>query len=45
LGWLAAGISPDEIVRDYPNLTLEDIRACLAFAAASIGQHQPIAAE
>lgn len=36
LGWLAAGMTPDEIVADYPSLTLEDVRACLEFAAAKI---------
>lgn len=34
LGWLAAGMSEAEILVDYPELELEDIRACLAFAAA-----------
>lgn len=34
LGWLASGRSPDDIVQDYPELTLDDIRACLAWAAA-----------
>lgn len=33
LGWLAAGMSNEEIVRDYPELTPEDIRAALAFSA------------
>jgi uncharacterized protein (DUF433 family) len=33
LGWLAAGMSADEIVTEYPELTLDDIRAALAFAA------------
>ena len=33
LGWLAAGMSPQEILSDYPELTQEDISACLAFAA------------
>ncbi len=33
LGWLAAGMSHDEIRADYPELTEEDIRACLAYAA------------
>lgn len=33
LGWLAAGMSHQEIQADYPELTEEDIRACLAFAA------------
>ena len=33
LGYLAAGMSEDEVLRDFPYLTCEDIRACLAFAA------------
>ncbi len=33
LEYLAGGMTPEEIVDDFPNLTLEDIRACLAFAA------------
>jgi uncharacterized protein (DUF433 family) len=33
LEYLAAGMSEDEIVADFPELTREDIRACLAFAA------------
>lgn len=34
LGWLASGMSPDDILHDYPELTVDDIRACLAWAAA-----------
>ena len=33
LGYLAAGMSEDEILKDFPYLTRDDIRACLAFAA------------
>jgi len=33
LGWLAAGMSHQEIIADYPELTEEDIRACLANTA------------
>ena len=33
LGWLAAGISHEQIISDYPELTETDIRACLAYAA------------
>jgi uncharacterized protein (DUF433 family) len=33
LGWLAAGITFDEIMNDFPELTVNDIRACLAYAA------------
>lgn len=33
LGWLAAGMSNDEIIEDYPSLTKEMIYACLSYAA------------
>src|SRR3954462_14819016 len=33
LGWLAAGMSEAEIVDEYPELTVADIRASLAYAA------------
>jgi uncharacterized protein (DUF433 family) len=33
LEYLASGMSEDEILADFPDLTREDIRACLAFAA------------
>ncbi len=33
LGWLAAGMSHQEIIDDYPELTEMDIRACLGYAA------------
>jgi len=33
LGWLAAGMSHEQILADYPELTEEDIRASLAYAA------------
>ena len=33
LGWLAAGMSHAEIFDDYPEITEDDIRACLAYAA------------
>ena len=33
LDYLASGMSIEEILRDFPDLTEEDIRACLAFAA------------
>lgn len=31
---LAAGLTPEEIMRSYPPLTREDIQACMAYAAA-----------
>jgi uncharacterized protein (DUF433 family) len=33
LEYLAGGMTPEEIVAEFPDLSLEDIRACLAFAA------------
>lgn len=48
LGWLAAGMSHQEIREEHPELTEEDIRACLAFAAERerrvatiVGSHDP----
>jgi uncharacterized protein (DUF433 family) len=48
LEYLAAGMSVDEILADFPDLTAEDIRACLAFAAdrerrlLTIPQHEAV---
>lgn len=33
LEYLAGGMSVEEILADFPDLTADDIRACLAFAA------------
>ena len=33
LEYLASGMSEAEIIGDFPELTAEDVRACLAFAA------------
>lgn len=33
LDYLASGMTEAEIFNDFPDLTAEDIRACLAFAA------------
>jgi uncharacterized protein (DUF433 family) len=33
LGWLASGMSHKEIMSDFPELTEDDILACLAYAA------------
>lgn len=33
LGWLASGMTEQEILHDFPELEPEDIRACLEFAA------------
>ena len=34
LEYLAAGMTEDQLLSDFPDLSREDIRACLAFAAA-----------
>ena len=33
LEYLAGGMSQEELLTEFPDLTAEDIRACLAFAA------------
>jgi uncharacterized protein (DUF433 family) len=33
LAYLAGGMSEDEILADFPQLSRDDVRACLAFAA------------
>jgi uncharacterized protein (DUF433 family) len=38
LGWLAAGMSHDEIIADFPELTEADIRAALAYQNPHIGE-------
>jgi uncharacterized protein (DUF433 family) len=35
LDYLASGMSQEEILADFPDLTENDIRACLAYAADS----------
>jgi uncharacterized protein (DUF433 family) len=34
LGWLASGMTTEQILQDYPELTRDDVLACLAYAAA-----------
>jgi uncharacterized protein (DUF433 family) len=45
LEYLAGGMTPAEILVDFPELTMEDIRACLAFAADSGRRSRLSAAE
>ncbi|HLF64857.1 MAG TPA: DUF433 domain-containing protein [Saprospiraceae bacterium] len=35
LGYLASGMTPEQILEDFPELTKEDIQACLSYAADS----------
>lgn len=42
LASLAEGASIDEILNDFPTLTEQDVRAAIAFAAASAEEDMPI---
>lgn len=48
LEYLAGGMSEDQILDDFPDLARDDIRACLAFAAARerriLSAHQQVRA-
>jgi uncharacterized protein (DUF433 family) len=44
LASLAAGDSVEAILADFPSLKLEDVKAAIAFAAASAGEDLPVAA-
>ena len=33
LDYMASGMSSEQILKDFPDLTQDDLRACLAFAA------------
>ncbi len=33
LDYLASGMSVEDVIADFPELTVQDIRACLTFAA------------
>ncbi len=35
LGYLASGMTTQEIIVDFPELTVEDVQACLAYAVES----------
>jgi uncharacterized protein (DUF433 family) len=37
---LADGLNPEEIVREYPPLTMEDVRAAVAYAAALVREEE-----
>lgn len=36
LEWMASGATRDDILRQYPHLTAEDVEQALAYAAASM---------
>ena len=44
LGLLADGVSVEQLLEDHPNLTEQDVRACLAYGARlSVGQFVDVA--
>lgn len=44
LGYLAAGMTEAEVLADFPQLTHDDVLACLAFAAERERRIMPIPA-
>ena len=42
LASLAAGDSPDDLLKDFPALTEDDVRAVIAFSAASAEEDLPL---
>lgn len=40
IDFLAAGMTPEEILKDYPQLKLTDIHACHAYASAMTGERR-----
>lgn len=38
LEYLAGGMTVDELLADFPELTAEDVRACFAFAAGQLAR-------
>ena len=43
LDFLASGMTPDEVIKEYPGLTALDIQACIAYGAEmSRERHVPI---
>ncbi|RLD20542.1 MAG: hypothetical protein DRI71_10265 [Bacteroidetes bacterium] len=39
LGWLASGMTKEDVVKDFPELSIKDINACLAYAADREHKH------
>lgn len=44
LGYLASGMTEAQVIADFPDLTHEDILACLAFAAERERRIMPVPA-
>ena len=45
LGYLAAGMTVEEVLTDFPELTHEDILACFAYAADEPQRSRPAGGE
>ena len=43
LGWLDGDMTTDDIMREYPEFTVDDIRAALAFSADRDARHASVA--
>jgi uncharacterized protein (DUF433 family) len=42
LNKLAEGTTENELLEDYPDLTLEDVRAAIAYGAASVAHEEVV---
>jgi uncharacterized protein (DUF433 family) len=40
VGLVADGLTTDEIVAEYPQLTAEDVQACLGYAARAVDERE-----
>jgi uncharacterized protein (DUF433 family) len=40
VGLVANGLSAEEITAEYPQLTVEDVRACLGYAARAVDERE-----
>jgi uncharacterized protein (DUF433 family) len=40
VGLVATGLSAEEITAEYPQLTVEDVRACLEYAARAVDERE-----
>ena len=40
VGMVAEGMTPDEILRDFPDIEAEDIRAALLYAAEAVRERE-----
>jgi uncharacterized protein (DUF433 family) len=43
VGSIAEGFTPDRVIESWPQLTVEDIKAALKFAAEAVSDADPVA--